>query len=254
MTGSPVALACRGLTKRYGRVAALRSVDLTVPAGECVALFGRNGAGKTTMLQIIGSLIGSYEGSAEIFGHRVKRGETEHRRHVGLVLHDTCLYMDLSVLENLRFFGRLYGVQDYEARARELLVQFDLESRGHSIARELSRGMKQRLALARALVHGPRLLLLDEPYTGLDEPSSQALSSMLERFVREGGTVLMSTHDVERAFDSATRAVILDQGVITFDQPTKGLDAATFRHAYWNVLFTGRARSGSGAAPARAEG
>jgi ABC-type multidrug transport system ATPase subunit len=247
MSETTVALACRGLTKRYGRVTALRSVDLTVPTGDCVALFGRNGAGKTTLLQIIGSLIGAYEGRAEIFGERVKRGDTGHRRHVGLVLHDTCLYMDLSVMDNLRFFGRLYGVADPEARARELLVQFDLETRGHSVARELSRGMKQRLALARALVHGPRLLLLDEPYTGLDEPSSQALSRMLEEFVRGGGTVLMSTHDVERAFDSATRAVILDQGTITFDRSTAGLDATTFRHAYWNVLFTGRARAGTGA-------
>jgi ABC-type multidrug transport system ATPase subunit len=246
MSEPVAALACRGLTKRYGRVTALRSVDLIVPAGDCVALFGRNGAGKTTLLQIIGSLIGSYEGSAEIFGNRVKRGDTDHRRHVGLVLHDTCLYMDLSVMDNLRFFGRLYGVADPEARARELLVQFDLETRAASVARELSRGMKQRLALARALVHGPRLLLLDEPYTGLDEPSSQALSQMLEQFVRNGGTVLMSTHDVERAFDSATRAVILDNGNITFDRSTDGLDAATFRHAYWNVLFTGRTRAGVG--------
>jgi heme ABC exporter ATP-binding subunit CcmA len=248
MSEPTVALACRGLTKRYGRVTALRSVDLTVPAGDCVALFGRNGAGKTTLLQIIGSLIGSYEGSAEIFGLRVKRGDAEHRRSVGLVLHDTCLYMDLSVLDNLRFFGRLYSVADPEARAHELLTQFDLETRGNSVARELSRGMKQRLALARALVHRPRLLLLDEPYTGLDELSSQALSSMLEQFVREGGTVLMSTHDVERAFDSATRAVILDQGTITFDKSTDGLDAATFRHAYWNVLFTGQTRTSAATA------
>jgi heme exporter protein A len=251
MSEPSVALACRGLTKRYGRVTALRSVDLIVPAGECVALFGRNGAGKTTLLQIIGSLIGSYEGSAEIFGQRVRRGDSEHRRHVGLVLHDTCLYMDLSVMDNLRFFARLYSVADPEGRARELLAQFDLETRAHSVARELSRGMKQRLALARALVHRPRLLLLDEPYTGLDEPSSQGLSNMLEQFVRDGGTVLMSTHDVERAFDSATRALILDQGNITFDRSTDGLDAATFRHAYWNVLFTGRTRGASTGAGAQ---
>jgi heme exporter protein A len=242
MSEPTVALACRGLTKRYGRVTALRSVDLTVPAGECLALFGRNGAGKTTFLQIIGSLIGSYQGSAEIFGQPVKRGDVEHRRHVGVVLHDTCLYMDLSVIDNLRFFARLYGVADVDARAGELLAQFDLAERANSVTRELSRGMKQRLSLARALVHRPRLLLLDEPYTGLDELSSQALTSMLEHFVRDGGTVVMSTHDVERAFTSATRAVILDAGAITFDKPTHGLDAAMFRHAYWNVLFTGQPR------------
>ena len=246
MSETPVALSCRGLTKRYGRLTALRSVDLQVPAGECVALFGRNGAGKTTLLQILGSLIASYEGEAEIFGHRVRRANVEHRRAVGLVLHDSCLYLDLSVLDNLRFFARLYGVTDPEARSRELLKQFELEGRAHSVARELSRGMKQRLSLARALVHRPRLLLLDEPFTGLDELSSQALSSLLGQFIREGGTVLMSTHDVERAFASATRAIILDRGAITFDGSAQTLDAATFRHAYWNVLFTG--------APGRAEG
>ena len=211
-----------------------------------MALFGKNGAGKTTLIQIIGSLIASHEGEVEVFGQRVKRADAEHRRALGLVLHDTCLYLDLSVFDNLRFFARLYGVADPAARARELLSQFDLEDRAHSVARELSRGMKQRLSLARALVHRPRLLLLDEPFTGLDELSSQALSKLLATFVRDGGTVLMSTHDVERAFDSATRAVILDQGAITFDRSTKDLDAATFRHAYWNVLFTGQTPATTG--------
>jgi len=246
MSEAPVALACRGLTKRYGRVTALRSVDLEVPAGACVALFGRNGAGKTTLLHVAGSLIGSYEGSAEIFGRRVKHGDVEHRRLVGVVLHDTCLYLDLSVIDNLRFFARLYRVPDAEARVRELLAQFDLEARALSVVRELSRGMKQRLSLARAVVHRPRLLLLDEPYTGLDELSSRSLSSLLEKFVRDGGTVLMSTHDVERAFDNATRAVILEQGSITFDRSTAEIDTPTFRHAYWNVLFTGHAPARAG--------
>jgi heme ABC exporter ATP-binding subunit CcmA len=239
MTEAPVALNCRGLTKRYGRVTALRSVNLSIATGECVALFGRNGAGKTTLIQIIGSLLASYQGDVELFGQKVKRADAEHRRALGLVLHDTCLYLDLSVLDNLRFFAKLYRVENPDARARELLAQFDLEERAHSITRELSRGMKQRLALARALVHHPRMLLLDEPFTGLDELSSQMLSKLLAGFVAGGGTVLMSTHDVERAFDSATRAVILDQGSITFDRATRDLDAATFRHAYWNVLFTG---------------
>jgi len=240
MTEAPLALACRGVTKRYGRVTALRSLDLTIATGECVALFGRNGAGKTTLIQIIGSLLAHYEGEVDLFGQRVKRSHAESRRALGLVLHDTCLYLDLSVLDNLRFFARLYGVADPVARAHELLTQFDLEERAHSTARDLSRGMKQRLALARALVHKPRLLLLDEPFTGLDELSSQALSKMLKDFVRDGGTVLMSTHDVERAFEVATRAMILEQGSITFDSSARDLDVATFRHAYWKVLFTGQ--------------
>jgi heme ABC exporter ATP-binding subunit CcmA len=246
MTEAPTALACRGLTKRYGRVTALRSVDLSIATGECVALFGRNGAGKTTLIQIVGSLLAHYEGEAELFGQRVKRAHAEHRRALGLVLHDTCLYLDLSVLDNLRFFAKLYRVENPDARSRELLKQFDLEERAQSTVRDLSRGMKQRLALARALVHSPRFLLLDEPFDGLDELSSQALSRLLRDFVSSGGTVLMSTHDVDRAFDVATRAVILDQGAITFDRSTRDLDAAAFRHAYWNVLLTGRTAASVG--------
>jgi heme ABC exporter ATP-binding subunit CcmA len=246
MTDGPIALACTGLTKRYGRVTALRSVDLTVRAGECVALFGRNGAGKTTLLQIAGSLVRGYEGEVRLFDSNIKRAEAESRRAVGLVLHDTCLYLDLSVLDNLRFFARLYRVPSPDARARELLARFDLDTRAKSAARELSRGMKQRLAIARALVHHPRLLLLDEPFTGLDEISSQSLSTMLSEFARDGGAVLMSTHDVERAFHAATRAVILESGAVTFDRSAAEVDVPAFRHAYWNVLFTGGTRGSAG--------
>lgn len=237
------ALACAGLTKRYGRVAALRSVKLSVAPGECVAIFGRNGAGKSTFLQIAGSLIRSYEGSVHIFGEDIRKASLETRRAVGFVLHDLCLYSDLTVLDNLRFFARLYGVADPEARARALLERVELATRGASTIRELSRGMKQRAAIARALVHDPRLLLLDEPFTGLDEISSQSLATMLREFANQGGTVLMSTHDVERAYPVATRAVILERGALTYDRPTSEADLAEFRHAYWTVLFTGESRA-----------
>lgn len=238
---SAAALACDQLTKRFGRVTALRSVTLSIGTGECVALFGRNGAGKSTFLQIAGSLIRSYDGAARIFGHDLKHADVATRRAVGFVLHETCLYQDLSVEDNLRFFGRLYGVDNADARARDMLARVDLDHRRASVTRELSRGMKQRLAIARAMIHAPRLLLLDEPFTGLDEISSQSLATMLRDFARDGGTVLMSTHDVERAFPVASRAVILEHGRVTFDQPTSDVDLAGFRQAYWNVLFSGSA-------------
>jgi heme exporter protein A len=246
-----VALACAGLTKRYGRVAALRAVSLSVAPGECVAIFGRNGAGKSTFLQIAGSLIRSYEGSVTIFGEDIKRASLETRRAVGFVLHDICLYSDLTVLDNLRFFARLYGVANPEARALELLDRVELSARGASTIRELSRGMKQRAAIARALVHDPRLLLLDEPFTGLDEISSQSLATMLRDFANSGGTVLMSTHDVERAYPVATRAIILERGALTYDRPTTEADLAEFRHAYWTVLFTGNTRGAPAPEPER---
>lgn len=237
------ALACERLTKRYGRVAALRAVNVTVAAGECVAVFGRNGAGKTTLLHVAGSLIRSFEGEVRVFGTSRRDAGPETRRAVGLVLHEICLYDDLSAIDNLRFFARLYGVADHEARAHDVLARFDLGDRADATVRTLSRGMKQRLAIARALVHRPRLLLMDEPFTGLDEPASRALTSALRDFVKEGGAVVMSTHDVERAFDVATRAIILERGSITLDRSAAEIDLAAFRHAYWHVLFTGTLRS-----------
>ena len=180
------ALACEGLTKRYGRVAALRAVALSVAPGECLAIFGRNGAGKSTFLQIAGSLVRSYEGNVSIFGEDIRKAALESRRAVGFVLHDICLYSDLSVLDNLRFFARLYGVANPEQRARDLLKRVELDTRATSTIRELSRGMKQRAAIARALVHDPKLLLLDEPFTGLDEISSQSLATMLRDFRQRG--------------------------------------------------------------------
>lgn len=239
MTPDTPALSCRKLTKRYGRVTALRAVNIEVHPGECVALFGRNGAGKTTLLHIAGSLIRSFEGEVSVFGTPVKKSDVETRRAVGLVLHDTCLYLDLTVADNLRFFARLYGVAHPEARVGELLDAVELKTRAPSIARELSRGMKQRLAIGRALVHRPRLLLLDEPFTGLDELSCQSLSALLTDFTSAGGAVLMSTHDLERGFQAATRVAILDRGAISYDRPAGDIDIAEFRHAYWKMLFTG---------------
>jgi heme exporter protein A len=243
MSASTTALACERLTKRYGRIAALKSVDVEVSPGECVAVFGRNGAGKTTLLHVAGALIRSFEGEVRVFGASRRDADVGTRRAVGLVLHETCLYDDLSALDNLRFFARLYGVADYEARARDVLARVDLAERANPVVRTLSRGMKQRLAIARALVHRPRLLLMDEPFTGLDEPASQTLVAALRDFVREGGAVVLSTHDVERAFDVATRAIILERGSITLDRSVADVDLAAFRHAYWHVLFTGAARS-----------
>lgn len=243
MNAPSPAFECQRLTKRYGRIAALKSVDVRVESGECVAVFGRNGAGKTTLLHVAGSLIRSFDGEVRVFGADRRDADTEARRAVGLVLHETCLYDDLSALDNLRFFARLYGVADYEERSRAMLARFDLADRGATVVRALSRGMKQRLAIARALVHRPRLLLMDEPFTGLDEPASQTLIAVFKEFVRDGGAVVMSTHDVERAFDVATRAIILERGSVTLDRSVVDVDLAAFRHAYWHVLFTGTPRS-----------
>jgi len=237
------ALECERITKRYGRIAALNAVDVSVDPGECVAIFGRNGAGKTTLIHVAGSLIRNFEGEVRVFGKGRGDNGSDARRAMGLVLHETCLYDDLTATENLRFFARLYQISDAERRAGDVLARFELADRAQSVVRTLSRGMKQRLAIARAMVHRPRLLLMDEPFTGLDEPSSQTLVTVLREFVRDGGAVVLSTHDVERAFDVATRAIVLERGSLTLDRSLADVDAAAFRHAYWHVLFTGTARA-----------
>jgi len=146
------------------------------------------------------------------------------------------LYDDLSARENLHFWGRLYGVQNATARADELLERFHLSARGHVPVRALSRGMKQRAALARALVHNPRLLLLDEPYTGLDEAACEMLSHLIREFVAGGGAALVTTHDIDRGLAVADRVAILDGGRLVYDAPRGEMTNETFREHYRNVL------------------
>lgn len=230
------ALQCDGVGKRYGRLTALRSVSLNIAGGESVALFGRNGAGKSTLLGITSTLIRSYEGSVRIFGDDARSNNVAVRRAIGFVSHETFLYNDLTVSENLRFYARLYGVADPGARTEELLARFDLDTKARSSVRHLSRGMKQRLSLARAFVHEPRLLMLDEPFTGLDEGSCDGVSEMLHGFIAGGGAVLLTTHDLDRGLASSTRVAILDRGTIAHESAAAGVDANAFRRQYRDIL------------------
>ncbi|MBI3287296.1 MAG: ABC transporter ATP-binding protein, partial [Chloroflexi bacterium] len=158
----------RGLSKYYGPRPALRGVDLRIERGEFMTLFGPNGAGKTTLLRILATLSRPSAGTAHIGGLDLRSQGPRFRREIGLVAHEPLLYGTLSVAENLHFFGRLYRVPELEARAREVMEQVGLAHRRHDAVRTLSRGMQQRLSIARALLHRPSLLLLDEPYAGLD--------------------------------------------------------------------------------------
>jgi heme exporter protein A len=230
------ALSCTNVTKRFGRLTALRAVNLAVRSGECTVLFGRNGAGKSTLLHVVSALIRTYEGRVAVFGEDLRSGGERARRAIGLVSHDTYLYNDLTALDNLRFYARLYRVRDPDARARALLARFDLEAKARSAVRELSRGMKQRLSLARALLHEPRLLLLDEPFTGLDEPACATLARVLGEFVGGGGSALLTTHDVERGLEVARRVAVLERGAVAFEADAAGLDATAFRRRYRELL------------------
>jgi heme ABC exporter ATP-binding subunit CcmA len=235
MTATAV-LSCDNVAKRFGKTTALRSVSFSVEQGEFVVVFGHNGAGKSTLLNIIATLIRSYEGSISLFGGDLSKADEDTRRALGFMSHDSFLYADLTARENLLFYARLYGVNDPTGAAGAMLERVDLVHKAQSIVRELSRGMRQRLSLGRAFLHSPRLLLLDEPYTGLDETACVNLNGMLSEFTAAGGTVLMTTHDIDRGFRVADRVLVLDKGRVVMETKTADIGLEGFRERYHEIL------------------
>ena len=236
MTEPRVVLSVDSLSKRFGRITALKSVSFALAEGDFLAVFGRNGAGKSTLLNIIATLIRSYDGSVTMFGKNLRKSDRTTRRLLGYISHDSYLYGDLTAFENLYFYARLYGVREPRSAATAMLERLRLETKSGAAARDLSRGMKQRLSLGRSFLHEPRILLLDEPYTGLDETACKTLNDMLSEYVAGGGSVLMTTHDIDRAFSTSTRVSILERGNITYEVKTAKTNAAAFRETYQNIL------------------
>ena len=232
----------RGLVKRFGSRFALRGVDLEVRAAECVALVGPNGAGKTTLLRILATLSRPTEGSVRVGGLDLAQDPNALRRRVGFLSHQPLLYDDLSGEENLRFYGRMYEVGGLEARANAMLEQVGLAHARHDLVRTYSRGMKQRLSIGRALLHDPPVLLLDEPYTGLDRQAAGMLDRILQQVGTDSRAVLMTTHDVERGLDLAQRVALLARGQIIFE-----MDAATWDPGHLQQAYD-RHMAGGGAA------
>lgn len=220
-----VGLRGEGIVKRFGRIAALRGVDFEIEAGESVAILGANGAGKSTLLRILAGLSRPSEGRFEALamsGNEVSGNSPAaaplareiHRAGIGYVGHATLLYGELTAAENLRFAARLAGTLPDPTRIRALLRELDLEDVAERRAGTFSRGMSQRLAIARAIVHEPKILLLDEPFTGLDELSAESLSEGLARLRQGGRTIVLITHDPRRAVELTNRALILHRGRI----------------------------------------
>ncbi len=211
------ALEVEGVFKYYGDFAALRDVALRVVPGSTVALLGRNGAGKTTLLRIIAGLSKPSQGSVNIFGSDV-RGEAARRR-IGVLGHGISLYDELSAIENLTLYASLYGLDNPKKKAVEWLERTGLDRVRDGLVREFSRGMRQRLAVARAFIHDPEVLLFDEPFTALDDRAIAVLQKLLDDAHAEGRTIVMSTHQLKEALVLATDVALIKRGQIAFAGP-----------------------------------
>ena len=211
------AVAVEGVWKFYGDFPALRDVRLEAGAGSCLALIGRNGAGKTTLLRIMAGFSRPGRGQVRIFGCSPR--ETATRRRMGFIGHGIAVYDELSALENLTLFGRLYGLADPRRSALEWLERTGLARVRDGLVREFSRGMRQRLAVARAFLHDPGVLLLDEPFTALDDRAIAVLQRLLAEALAAGKTIVLSTHQLREALELASHVALLNRGQVAFYGP-----------------------------------
>lgn len=215
-------LSLRGVEKRFGLKRSLDGLDLDVCSGEFISLFGRNGAGKTTLLKVVSGLQGVSCGSVEA------RSGILDRSRIGYISHQVMLYPELSGFENLEMFAELHGLPDPKERAVRMISRIDLEEDSGRLVRDYSRGMMQRLSLGRALINDPELLLLDEPYTGLDRQGTEFLTELLREARQGGKTVIMATHDLENGYELADRLVVLQKGKIILDNCVEDLSFSDF--------------------------
>ncbi len=220
------------LKKRFTLKPILRGITLEIHRGERIALLGANGTGKTTLLRVIAGLTRPDKGTVSICGLHSTRDAQQARRLIGFVAHQPYLYEELTALENLLFFARMYTVEHGAERARILLQRVGLERRAQERVSTFSRGMVQRLAWARALLHAPQVLLLDEPDTGMDQQGHELIDTLLDEHTTWGGCTLFTTHQLERALKASDRIIILTAGRIVFQRATTTLDLETLRRIY----------------------
>ena len=229
-------LRAEGLVREYGAVVAVDEVDLALGEGEFLTIFGPNGAGKTSLLGMLGGVLRPTRGRVSIRGVDLAYDEVAWRARVGILSHRGYLYARLTAEENLRFYGRLFGLDDLERRIPERLERVGLGDRARSEVRALSHGMRQRLALARTLLHDPDVVLLDEPYTGLDPSAAAVLRGVLAELRDGHRTVVMVTHDLRQGLELATRVAIQVRGRFAWEAPVSGIDGDDFERRYHDVV------------------
>lgn len=212
------AIEATKLTKAFGKRKAVDEVSFELPEKTFLTIFGPNGAGKTSLLRLLSTLSRPTSGSAQLFGLDIKEKADEVRGHIGYISHNPMVYPDLSALDNLLFVAKLYGVAQPEKRALELLEAVELKHRRDDVVSSFSRGMTQRLSIARALVHDPDIIFLDEPYSGLDPHAVSIFDSMLEQN-RTDRTLVMVSHDFKKGYDMCTHALVMSKGkVVAFGE------------------------------------
>lgn len=223
------------LTRAFGRRIAVRELTFAVRDGECLAVFGPNGAGKTTLLRILAGLLRPTSGVARIAGVTLPGGAAA-RAVVGLISHQSMLYGALTAFENVEFAARLFGVREPGDAARRALERMRIAGRSDSLVRSLSRGMQQRVSIARAIVHDPRVVLLDEPYTGLDEGGAAALTDALESLKADGAALVLVTHHLGEGLALATHTAIMRDGQFVQHAARGSVDVEAYRDAYRQAI------------------
>jgi heme exporter protein A len=238
-TSAPVVEAV-AVEKWYGPLPAVRQVGFGLAAGEFLTIFGPNGAGKTTLLRMLAGAVRPTRGEIRIGGEPLDHSDATWRRRIGVLSHQTFLYAHLTAAENLHFYGRLYGLGERRERVEEALREVGLWERRDDRVQGFSRGMQQRLALARTLLHGPELVLLDEPYTGLDPHASAMLRGVLEHLKDGRRTVVLVTHNLAQGLELADRVVVQVAGRWVSDEARSAVDVAHFDRLYHERVGAGR--------------
>ena len=233
----PLEIEVEGLRKTFGRREVLKGLSFSVERGGFLSIFGPNGAGKTTTLRVLATLLTASGGSVKVAGHDVHNDPMPVRSTIGLISHTPMLYPDLTADENLRFYADMYGIEDREARISDLLERLELTHRRHDVVRTFSKGMRQRLAIARAVLHRPRVLLLDEPHSGLDPRAVDIFDGLLAE-IRDEHTFVMVTHNIAKGLDWGTELMIIENGRIVY-QHAAGVGHDAFSAVYREHVHDG---------------
>jgi len=230
------AVEVRNLRKDFGYLQALDGISFDLNKGEFLTIFGPNGAGKTTLIKILSGLTRPTSGSAGVAGFDVLDGDVRLRREIGVISHASYLYLDLTALENLLFYARLYGLEYPEVKANQAINEVGLQLRRHDRVRSFSRGMQQRLSIARATLHDPSILFLDEPFTGLDLQATNVLKQNLHRLHTGKRTLIMTTHDISCGLEMCDRVAIQNQGKFVLMKASDQIDRENFENIYTEAL------------------